>query len=100
MDSSLHTLQLTPLSPLNNKAYRNLLNSLIVPEHKTITIMPSGTTQDKNADLMVVVDGTVKKYHNVRRIQTTVDKRRITYLKLPHHSFYHKVHDKFLGDNK
>lgn len=100
VDSSLHTLQLTPLSPLNNKAYRNLLNSLIVPEHKTITIMPSGTTQDKNADLMVVVDGTVKKYHNVRRIQTTVDKRRITYLKLPHHSFYHKVHDKFLGDNK
>lgn len=99
VDSSIHTLQLTPLSPLNNKAYRNLLNSVVIPEHKTITITPSGDIQDKNTNLMIVVDGTVKKYHHVHKIKTTVDSRRITYLKLPNHHFYQKVRNKFIEKN-
>ena len=96
VDASIHTLQLTPLSPLNNRAYRNLLNSLILPEHKTITIIPSGDIQDKNSNLMIVVDGIVKKYHHVKQLKTTVSSRRITRLKLPNHHFYTKVHEKFL----
>lgn len=99
VDSTIHTLQLTPLSPLNNKAYRNLLNSVVIPEHKTITITPSGDIQDKNTNLMIVVDGTVKKYHHVHKIKTTVDSRRITYLKLPNHHFYQKVRNKFIEKN-
>ena len=96
VDASIHTLQFTPLSPLNNRAYRNLLNSLILPEHKTITIIPSGDIQDKNSNLMIVVDGIVKKYHHVKQLKTTVSSRRITRLKLPNHHFYTKVHEKFL----
>ena len=87
---------MTPLSPLNNRAYRNLLNSLILPEHKTITIIPSGDIQDKNSNLMIVVDGIVKKYHHVKQLKTTVSSRRITRLKLPNNHFYTKVHEKFL----
>ena len=83
----------------NLAAYRNLLNSVVIPEHKTITITPSGDSQDKNTNLMIVVDGTVKKYHHVHKIKTTVDSRRITYLKLPNHHFYQKVRNKFIEKN-
>ncbi|MCD8562406.1 MAG: hypothetical protein LRY26_01350 [Bacilli bacterium] len=55
VQSDLHTLQITPIAPLNNKVYRNLLNSIIIPEHNLIEIIPS------NKRLMISVDGDIKK---------------------------------------
>ncbi|MBS7021254.1 MAG: NAD(+)/NADH kinase [Firmicutes bacterium] len=100
VDSSLHTLQLTPMLALNSSAYRNLLNSLIIPESRVITIIPSGNIQDNNANLLVIIDGVIKKYHHVKKITTTVAKNRIVCLKLSEHYFYDKVHDKFLNEMK
>lgn len=101
VDSSLHTLQLTPLAPLNSSAYRNLLNSLIIPESRTITIIPNGDIKkDNNANLLVIIDGVIKRYHHVRKITTTIAKNRIICLKLSECCFYDKVRDKFLNEMK
>ena len=51
--NTLHTLQLTPIAPLNNKSYRNLLNSVILPDNKEITIKPCNRTKD----LLITIDG-------------------------------------------
>ena len=36
--NTFHTIQITPIAPLNNKAYRSLLNSVVLPENALIEI--------------------------------------------------------------
>src|SRR5699024_100929 len=51
--NTFHTLQLTPIAPLNNKSYRTLLNSVILPDNKEIVIKPCNRTKN----LLITVDG-------------------------------------------
>lgn len=90
--NSFHTLQITPIAPLNNKAYRNLLNSLIVPENVMIEIIPS----KEKSSLLVSIDGDNKAYQNVKSIKTVVNDKRIKCLRLESYNFFEKINDKFL----
>ena len=38
--NTFHALELTPVAPLNNKTYRTLTNSLVLPQNKNIEIIP------------------------------------------------------------
>lgn len=89
---TLHTLQITPIAPLNNKSYRCLLNSYVVPENKVIKLYPD---TDKN-NLIVTVDGENNIYDNVELIETVVDKKRIKCLRNKNYDFSKKVNEKFL----
>ena len=51
--NTFHTLQLTPIAPLNNKSYRNLLNSVILPDNKEIIMKPFNRTKN----LLITIDG-------------------------------------------
>lgn len=89
---SLPTLQITPIAPLNSKAYRDLLNSVIVPENNIITMIPS--INKKN--LLITIDGKNKKYKNVDKIITVVNNKHIKCLRLENYSFTKIVNEKFL----
>ncbi len=87
-----HTLQLTPIAPLNSKVYCALRNSLIIPENKTVTILP----RSKKNEFMVTVDGVNTSFSNVQKIDTVVKQKRIHCLRFSN-TFVDKVHDKFLS---
>lgn len=88
--NTFHTLQLTPIAPLNNKSYRNLLNSVVIPENKVITLIP------KNNNLLITVDGENYSYNDVESIETYVDKKRIKCLRRKDYNFSKKINEKFL----
>lgn len=90
--NTFHTLQLTPIAPLNNKSYRNLLNSFVIPENKVISLVPG---KDKN-NLVITVDGENSTYENVKVIETFVDKKRIKCLRRKDYDFSNKINEKFL----
>ena len=92
--NTLHTLQITPIAPLNSKAYRNLLNGVIIPEDKLITIIPK---EDKN-NLIVTIDGENNVYNNISKIETIVSKKRIKCLRLNSYKFINIINEKFLKD--
>lgn len=94
--NTLHTLQITPIAPLNSKVYRNLLNGVILPEDKLITIVPD---TDKN-DLIVTIDGENKNYNDVIKIETIVSKKKIKCLRLNDYNFINIVNEKFLKEEK
>lgn len=50
--NTFHTLQITPIAPLNSKVYRNLLVPVIVPQDKIISLIPK---VDKR-DLIITID--------------------------------------------
>ena len=88
--NTFHTLQLTPVAPLNNMSYRNLLNSVIIPENKKISIIP------KNKDLLIQVDGDNNIYNNVSLIETYIHKKKIKCYRDKNYDFSKKINEKFL----
>lgn len=89
--NTFHTLQLTPIAPLNNKSYRNLLNSVIIPDDKVITLFPI----NRSKDLLITIDGDNNKYKDVKKIETT-QTRTIQVLRMKDYNFIKKINDKFL----
>ena len=91
---NFHTLQITPIAPLNNKSYRNLLNSIIIPEEKHVKIIPK---KEKN-NLLITIDGENYIYNNVDIIETSIKNKRIKMLRLETFDFTEKINEKFLKD--
>ena len=92
--SDLHTLQITPIAPLNSKSYRTLQNSVIVPEERLIKVIPVNRTND----LIVTVDGENNIYDNVWMIETSVKKRKIKCLRMQAYDYTKKIYEKFAKD--
>lgn len=90
--NTFHTLQITPIAPLNNKSYRNLLNSVVIPENKVITFVPN---ENKN-NLLITVDGENNIYDNVLKVETYVNKKRINCFRNKDYDFAKKINEKFL----
>ncbi|WIV10451.1 NAD(+)/NADH kinase [Proteiniborus sp. MB09-C3] len=90
---TLKTLQLTPLCPINSKAYRSLQNSAIIPDGMAIKINPE--YRDENT-VLIVVDGNQLKYDNV--VEIIIKLSDMTLRKLTFHSqnFWSKVRDRFI----
>lgn len=90
--NTFHTLQITPVAPLNNKTYRSLINSVVIPDEKIIKIVPNS---DKN-NLLITIDGENKIYNDVAEIKTYVNKKRIKCLRRKDYDFSKKINEKFL----
>lgn len=89
--NTFHTLQITPIAPLNNKSYRNLLNSVILPENKKVTLVPK-----RSKDILLTIDGENKVYENVLKVETFVNDKRIKCLRRKDYDFSKKINEKFL----
>lgn len=89
--NTFHSIQLTPIAPLNNRSYRNLINSIILPQNQKITVIPNST---KN--LIISVDGENKIYDNVVKIETVVGNKMIKCLKNKDYDFINKLNEKLL----
>ena len=90
--NTFHTLQITPIAPLNSKAYRNLLVPVIVPQDKIISLVPSV----EKRDLIIIIDGEKQSYYNVNKIDTFVDKKTIKIVRMTDYNFAKKICDKFV----
>lgn len=91
--SDLPTLQITPLAPINSKAYTNLVTSIIMPKDKDIMIIPSGYT----SDMMLTIDGEHSTYNNVNTINTYIKDKKIKCLRFKDSNFSRKVAEKLLS---
>ena len=89
--NTFHTLQITPVAPLNSKVYRSLTNSVIVPDNMPITLIP----KRNNGNVIVTVDGDNNFYEGVKSIETVIN-RTIKVIRMNDYNFIQKVNDKFL----
>lgn len=86
------SLQITPMAPINSKAYKSLVNSVIIPDKKEITLIP------ENKSLLLTIDGENKIYNEVESISTKIDARKIKCLRLSHYNFPEKINEKLLSN--
>ena len=92
--NTLNTLQITPIAPLNNKAYKSLLVPVIIPSNKTISL----STYDAYNDLFLQIDGEVKKLDNVIKIETKISGKTIKCLRMNDYHFIKIINDKILSE--
>lgn len=90
--NTFHSLELTPIAPLNNCSYRNLINSVVLPQNKQIKIIPNET---KN--LIVTVDGENNVYKDVIKIETVINEKTIKCFRNKDYNFIKKINEKFLS---
>lgn len=90
--SDLHTLQITPIAPLNTRAYRDILNSVIIPEQRSITIIPD----NRSRNLLISIDGENRWFQDVEKIETSVSKKKIECLRMKDYDYTKIINDKFL----
>lgn len=87
------TLQITPMGPINSKAFQTLASSVIVPSNVNIIVKPITETKD----VMVSIDGENPVYKNVESISTSIRDKKIKCLRFSHYNFPQKINEKLLS---
>ena len=91
---TIEALQLTEIASLNNRVYRTLGSSIIIPKKDKIELLPT-----RNDYHTLSVDNSTYSFRNIERIEYQIDHHKIHFLATPSHtSFWNRVKDAFIGE--
>ncbi|HEN0211104.1 TPA: NAD kinase [Streptococcus agalactiae] len=91
---TIEALQLTEISSLNNRVYRTLGSSVIIPKKDAIEIVPK-----RVGVYTISIDNKTVHYKNVTKIEYSIDEKSINFVStLSHTSFWERVNDAFIGE--
>ncbi|HGD2084758.1 TPA: NAD kinase [Streptococcus agalactiae] len=91
---TIEALQLTEISSLNNRVYRALGSSVIIPKKDAIEIVPK-----RVGVYTISIDNKTVHYKNVTKIEYSIDEKSINFVSTPSHtSFWERVNDAFIGE--
>lgn len=91
---TIEALQLTEISSLNNRVYRTLGSSVIIPKKDAIEIVPK-----RVGVYTISIDNKTVHYKNVTKIECSIDEKSINFVSTPSHtSFWERVNDAFIGE--
>ena len=91
VDNAFDTIQITPIAPISNQTYRSLMNSVIIPSTKKITIYPD----PQNNNLLITTDGRNSFYTEVSKIETSI-MSHIKLIRKQDYNYIQKINAKFL----
>ena len=91
---TIEALQIAEVASLNNRVYRTLGSSIVVPKKDKIVIEP------KHSDrYSIAVDNKTIIYDNIDCIEYQIDNSKIHFVASPSHtSFWNRVKDAFIGE--
>lgn len=91
---TIEALQIAEVASLNNRVYRTLGSSIVVPKKDQIVIEP------KHSDrYSIAVDNKTYVYDNIEKIEYQIDQHKIHFVATPSHtSFWNRVKDAFIGE--
>lgn len=91
---TIEALQIAEVASLNNRVYRTLGSSIVVPKKDKIVIEP------KHSDrYSIAVDNKTYVYDNIEKIEYQIDQHKIHFVATPSHtSFWNRVKDAFIGE--
>ena len=85
---------MTEIASLNNRVYRTLGSSVIVPKKDKIELLPT-----RNDYYTIAVDNQTFSYKNIIRIEYQSDNHKINFVASPSHtSFWNRVRDSFIEE--
>lgn len=91
---TIEALQIAEVASLNNRVYRTLGSSIVVPKKDKIVIEPKHDDR-----YSVAIDNRTFVYDNIDHIEYQIGQKKINFLATPSHtSFWNRVKDAFIGE--
>lgn len=91
---TMEAMQLTEISSLNNRVYRTLGSSVIVPKKDKIEIIPK-----RQGVYTISIDNRTKHYRNITKVEYSISNQKVSFVATPFHtSFWERVTDAFIGE--
>lgn len=89
----LECLQITPLAPINSKAFRSLQNSLIVPPNFIVRLEPKKRYE---GEIILLNDGEETIFKDVKYVEIDMNYKKIYRIVFAKDSYWNNLKDKFL----
>ncbi|AHY15827.1 NAD kinase [Streptococcus iniae] len=91
---TIEALQLTEISSLNNRVFRTIGSSLIIPKKDKIELFPQ-----RAGIYTVSIDNKTYNLKNIKKVEYYIDCEKIHFVSTPSHtSFWERVKDAFIGE--
>ncbi|HEQ2739748.1 TPA: NAD kinase [Streptococcus pyogenes] len=91
---TIEALQLTEISSLNNRVFRTLGSSIIIPKKDKIELVPK-----RLGTYTISIDNKTYQLKNVTKVEYFIDDEKIHFVSSPSHtSFWERVKDAFIGE--
>ncbi|MBR5228819.1 MAG: NAD(+)/NADH kinase [Firmicutes bacterium] len=94
VDPNVDMLQITPIAPVNNIAYRSITSGIIVPTQTSIELVP---VNNEGKKIAVIEDGAIVADGDIKRIVIHVADKKARIVRFRDYSFWGKVKDKIIG---
>ncbi len=93
VDPRLNLLQVTPIAPMQNVAYRSFTSGILLPSNDKLTVIPCS---DADKTLNVTYDGMQVEYKNIVDLSIQLSRKKINLIRFDDYRFWEKVKSKFL----
>lgn len=90
---SLASIQIAEIASINNRVYRTLGSSMILPEHHYCDIYPK-----PNQKISLAVDHLQKIYDNILSLRCKVSNKKVQFVRYRPFPFWNRVHESFIND--
>ena len=91
---TIEALQIAEVASLNNRVYRTLGSSIIVPKKDKIEIVPT-----RNDEHTISIDNQTYTFKYIEKVEFQIDNHKIHFVASPSHtSFWNRVKDAFIGE--
>lgn len=91
---SLDTIQIAEIASINNRVYRTLGSSMILPRHHYCDLYPKA-----NQTILVSVDHLQFEYKDIISIRTYVADTKVRFARLRPFPFWNRVKEAFIGNS-
>ena len=93
VDPRLNVLQVTPIAPIQNVAYRSLTSGILLPSNDKLTVIPCS---EDDSTLSITYDGMLEEYNHIKELSLHLSRKKINLIRFDNYQFWEKVKSKFL----
>ncbi|WP_199620594.1 NAD kinase [Paenibacillus alkalitolerans] len=91
---SLEAIQIAEIASINNRVYRTIGSSLILPKHHHCDIVPK-----KEQKVVLTVDHLAVPHTSVLNVRSMVAERKVSFARYRPFPFWNRVREAFVGDD-
>lgn len=91
---SFEAIQVSELAAINNREFRTLNRSFVLPRHHILDIYP----KNPDRDILVGIDGLEHSFAGLTRIRAKVAQEKVGFARYRPFPFWQRVREKFIND--
>ena len=93
VDPRVNMIQVTPMAPMNSRAFRSFTSSVLLPPDMEVRLFPDDDYRDS---ILLLIDGVEYRFEKLENVSVRYSPVEISLVRLANYDFWGKVKSKFL----